>query len=114
MKNLGGYPGADWPQWPDYICNVQAASTGSVVTGDLTTGSSAAQYARIISNVVCWFNPSSTGAAVPSTQAVAGQSVSKQVSPNYPFQTQIPPGSTGWSLAFLTTPGYATVAFFKK
>lgn len=113
MKGLGSFADASWPQWADYRCSAIGTTAGAIVTGDLTTGSSAPQLIKVQSNVTAWLNLGTTGANVPTTNAVAGQSVNEQIQANWMFQSQIPAGSTGWSIAFLSS-GYASLMFLKK
>jgi len=113
MKNLGAYVDASFPAWSDYRCSAIGTTAGAIVSGDLTTGSSAPQLIKVQANVTAWLNLTSTGAAVPTTNAVAGQAVNEQIQANWMFQSQIPAGSTGWSIAFLSS-GYASLMFLKK
>jgi len=119
MKNLGAYPDVSFPAWSDYQCAALASSVGSIVTGNLDTGSSAPQYVKIATNVPCWFNARSTGANIPTTAALAGQATNQMVPASGELQTQIPGGSTGWSLCFGTTGAagagaWASLSFFKR
>ena len=113
MRNLGAYPAETYPAWGDYRNLHVSSSAGSIHTADLTTTSSAPQFVRINSNVTAFVSLNSTGATIP-TSVTNGAAVMSVVQANIPFQSQIPPGSTGYSLCFLTTPGYASVDFWKK
>jgi hypothetical protein len=114
MRNLGAYPAETYPAWSDYRNLHVSSSAGSIHTADITTGSSAPQFARIISNVPTFVSLDSTGASIPTTESASGQGDMCVVSPNQPFTSQVPAGSTGYSLCFLSTPGYASVDFWKK
>ena len=113
MKTLGAFADAGWPAASDYKCSAVGTTVGTVVAGDLTTGSSAPQYVKIMSNVPAFLRWGSTGAAVPTSSVVDGSGNVEQVQANWMFQGQVNPGSTGWSLCFLTS-GYATLSFYKK
>ena len=113
MKGLGSYVDASFPQWADFRCSAIGTTAGAIVTGDLTTGSSAPQLLKVQSNVTAWLALGSTLATVPATNATSGQAVAEQIQANWMFQTQVPSGTTGWSLAFLSS-GYASLMFLKK
>jgi len=122
MRSIGGFTGADWPVWPDYINTVLPTSIGSIATFDypaLTTSvtqvSSSPAYVQVISqNANVWFCPNSTNANVPAAANLTGGSSQVLVSNAVPLRSALPPGSTGGSVAFPTTAGGATIMFWKK
>ena len=122
MKSLGGFPGTDFPVWPDYINTVLPTSVGSVATFDYpavptstTQVSSSPGFVQIVSqNLNVWFCPNSTAATVPATNASSGQSPVALVSNAVPLRTALPPNSTGGSIAFPTTAGAVNLMFWKK
>lgn len=114
MRNLGAFADASWPAAADYKCSAVGTTAGAVVAGDLTTvSSSSPQYVKIMSNAPAFLRWGSTGAAVPSSSVVDGTGTVEMVQANWMFQGQVNPGSTGWSLCFLTS-GYATLSFYRK
>jgi len=120
MRGIGGYVGPEeFPTWPDYINTVLPTSAGSVATFDYpaasTAASSSPQYCAVVSqNLNVWFNPTSTGANVPTSSILNGQGNQTLVSNAVPFRTQIPAGSTGGSVAFPTTAGGVSIRFWRK
>lgn len=120
MRPIGGYVSPEeFPAWPDYINTVLPTTIGSVVAFDYpaasTAASSAPAYCAVVSqNLNVWFNPTSTGANVPTSNALAGQAGQTLVSNAVPFRTQIPAGSTGGSVAFPTTAGGVSIRFWRK
>jgi hypothetical protein len=113
MKQLGGFTAADWPNASDYKNSHFAQTASTAHAADLTTGSSAPQFVKIMSNTTAWLRWGSTGAAVPSANVLDGSAVVEQIQQNWQYQGQVPVGSTGYSIAFLTS-GYASVSFYKK
>jgi hypothetical protein len=121
MRSIGGFPGVDFPPWPDYINTVLPTSAGSIVTFDYpaaptsTEVSSMPNFVQVVTqNQNVWFCPNSTGANIPTTQAVAGQSIQTLVSNAVPLLTGLPLRSTGGSIAFPTTAGAVSLMFWKK
>lgn len=120
MRAIGGYVGpGEFPVWPDYINTVLPTSVGSVITFDYpaisTLSSSTPHFCEVVSqNANVWFNPTSTGANVPTTSSLAGQAGQSLVSNAVPLRTGIPANSTGGSVAFPTTAGGVTIKFWRK
>jgi hypothetical protein len=122
MRSIGGFPGVDFPPWPDYINTVLPTSAGSIVTFDYpavststTQISSSPGFVQVVTqNQNVWFCPNSTGANIPTTQGLAGQSIQTLVSNAVPLLSGLPPNSTGGSVAFPTTGGSVSLMFWKK
>lgn len=115
MRPLGAFPDASWPQFSDYknVLAPQAASTAIAADLPLTSSSSAPQYVKIMSNVTAFLRWGSTGAAVPAGNVLDGSGTVELVQQNWMYQGAVPAGTTGFSMAFVSS-GFCTMSFYKK
>ena len=113
MKPLGILHPTEWG--PIVAASIQnfvttaASSAYAADWGAASAGSSNPRYVDIHSEVICYFDPATTGVQIPSSNMTSGSSGFSMVLPNQPFRRMIPGGSTGYSIATPSS-GRVTVA----
>jgi hypothetical protein len=115
MKPLGTLHPTEWgPLAPASVHNFVTTAGSSAYAQDWgaapgATGSSNPRYVEIASEVRGYVSLNSTSVIVPTSNMTSGTSGFEQFLPNVPYRRMVPGGSTGYSIATLSS-GIVTVS----